>query len=72
MRLYLRGANIEVVPLDVWHKSPGNADKSYFIKQNELAKKYKKYHKVINTTNGYQYTNCVKRAFLNIVRKLKY
>ena len=66
------GFNVEVVPLDVWHKSPGNADKSYFITQNRLAKKYKKYHKVINTTNGYQYTSQPKRLLLNFIRALKY
>lgn len=66
------GLKVEAVPLDVWHKSSGNADESYFRTQNKLAKKYRKYHKIINTTNGYQYTNAFKRLLINLMRKIKY
>ena len=65
--------NVVVLPMDyVWHKSHGNADKSYFQTQGKLAKKYKDYYKIINTTNGFQYTNSFKRILLNIYRKLRY
>ena len=66
------GLKVEAVPLDVWHKSSGNADRSYYKTQNNLAKKYRKYHKIINTTNGYQYTNALKRLMMNFIRKIKY
>ena len=37
-----------------------------------LAKKYNKYFKVINTTNGYQFTGAFPRILLNISRAIKY
>lgn len=65
--------NVMVIPMDyVWHKSNGNADKSYMITQNRLAQKYKKNYKIINTTNGFQYTNPLRRTYVNIYRKLRY
>lgn len=65
--------SVMVVPMDdVWHKSNGNADKSYMQTQCFLAKKYKDHFKVINTTNGFQYTNPLKRIALNIYRKIRY
>ena len=65
--------NIMVIPMDyVWHKSNGNADKSYMITQNRLAKKYRNQYKIINTTNGFQYTNTLRRKIVNIYRKLRY
>lgn len=64
--------SVMVVPMNIWHKSNGNADKSYMITQDRLAKKYKGKYSVINTTNGYAYTNGVKRALLNLYRKIKY
>ncbi len=64
---------VMVIPMDyVWHKSNGNADKSYHLTQNKLADKYKGKYRVINTTNGYQYTNGIKRMLTNIYRKLRY
>lgn len=64
---------VMVVPMNyVWHKSNGNADKSYRRTQNKLAKKYKGKYKIINTTNGYQYTSFLKRMCLNAYRKIKY
>ena len=64
---------IMVVPMDyVWHKSNGNADKSYHKTQNKLALKYKGKYNIINTTNGFQYTNGFKRLVTNIYRKLRY
>lgn len=67
-------ANMEVfvIPLDIWHKSNGNADKSYFKCQNKLGKCYKNYYKVVNTTNGYVYTNFFKRLVQNLYRTLRY
>lgn len=67
-------ANLKVkaVPLDVWHKSTGNADRSYHITQSKMAEKYRKYYKVVNTTNGYSYTNPLKNCILNIYRKFRY
>jgi hypothetical protein len=66
--------NLDVValPMNVWHKSNGNADKAYFKTQNKLGAKYRKYFKIINTTNGYVYTNIFKRILQNIYRKIKY
>ncbi len=64
--------SVYAVPLNLWHKSNGNADKSYLKCQNRLGKKYKKYYKVVNTTNGYVYTNGLKRALQNIYRNVKY
>lgn len=64
---------VEVIPLSqVWHKSNGNADKSYFCTQNALAKKYRRDYKIINTTNSYVYTNSLKRIAQNIYRRMKY
>lgn len=64
--------SVQVVPLDCWHKSNGCADKSYFMCQSRLAKKYRKYFKIINTTNGYSYTNPLKRTIQNLYRKIRY
>jgi glycosyltransferase involved in cell wall biosynthesis len=65
--------NVMVIPMDyVWHKSNGNADKSYMETQNKLAEKYQGKYKIINTTNGFQYTNPLRRFFLNIYRGLRY
>jgi glycosyltransferase involved in cell wall biosynthesis len=65
--------NVMVIPMPyVWHKSNGNADKSYRDTQDRLAKKYKGNYKIINTTNGYQYTSVHKRTLMNIYRKLRY
>lgn len=66
------GLRVVVIPLDILHKSHGNADGSYFKTQNLLAKKYKKYNRIIHTTNGYVYTNFMSRFAQNIYRKLKY
>lgn len=67
------GMNVMVIPMEyVWHKSNGNTDKSYMRTQNLLAKKYQGKYKVINTTNGFQYTNPVKRVIINIYRELRY
>ena len=64
---------VMVIPMDyVWHKSNGNADRSYHKTQNKLACKYKRKYDVINTTNGFQYTNGFKRLVTNIYRKLRY
>ena len=59
-------------PLNLWHKSNGNADKSYLECQNRLGKKYKKYYKIINTTNGYVYTKGFKRFLQNLYRNVRY
>ncbi len=64
--------SVQVVPLDCWHKSNGCADKSYFMCQSRLAKKYRKYFKIINTTNGYSYTSGFKRVIQNLYRKIRY
>ncbi len=69
---HLFGGGVKAVPLNIWHKSHGNADGTYFKTQNLLAKKYKKYYNVINTTNGYVYTNFLKRLAQNLYRKIKY
>lgn len=69
---YFTDLNVEAIPIKVWHKSNGNADKSYFNTQSLLAKKYRKYTDVVNTTNGYSYTNSFKRLFQNLYRKLRY
>lgn len=63
---------VMVIPMNIWHKSNGNADKCYYITQNKLARKYNNKYKIINTTNGYNYTNSLKRFFLNIYRKVRY
>ena len=64
---------VMVIPMDyVWHKSNGNADKSYRDTQDKLAKKYKGKYKIINTTNGFQYTGAFKRTLMNIYRKIRY
>lgn len=68
----LAGLSVQVIPIDCWHKSNGYADKAYFECQNRLAKKYSKYYKIINTTNGYAYTNPIKRFLQNAYRRLKY
>jgi hypothetical protein len=60
------------IPLNVWHKSNGNADKSYYDCQNRLGKKYRKYFDVVNTTNGWVYTSSLKRFAQNLYRKLRY
>lgn len=65
--------SVMVIPMDyVWHKSNGNADKYYIKTQDLLAKKYRGKYKIINTTNGFQYTNPVKRLFVSTYRRLRY
>lgn len=66
------GMFVYAVPMNVWHKSGGCADTSYFDTQDKLAEKYKKYHTVINTTNSFVYTNPFKRKLARIYRKLRY
>lgn len=63
---------VYAIPLNVWHKSNGNADKSYYKCQNKLGKKYKKYFKVVKTTNGWVYTNAFKRFWQSLYRKIRY
>lgn len=73
LNAYLHNIDVIVLPLpQIWHKSHGFADKTYFKTQNRLAKKYKKYFKIINTTNSFVYTSFVKRTFQNAYRKVKY
>lgn len=67
------GMSVMVIPMEyVWHKSNGNADRSYMQTQNKLAGKYRGKYRIINTTNGFQYTNPLRRLFLNIYRGLRY
>lgn len=66
------GMSVMVLPMNIWHKSTGNADKSYYITQNKLGKKYSHKYKIINTTNGFVYTNFIKRSLLNFYRKIRY
>ena len=62
-----------VIPIPyVWHKSNGNADKSYRKTQDRLAREYKGKYRIINTTNGFQFTCVFNRKLLNIYRKLRY
>ena len=64
---------VMAIPMSyVWHKSNGNADKSYFDTQNKLARKYYGKYKIINTTNGFQYTGSFMRMCMNMYRKLRY
>lgn len=63
---------VYAVPIDCWHKSNGNADESYFECQERLGKKYRKYYKIVNTTNGYVYTNTLKRFIQKVYRKIRY
>lgn len=64
---------VMVLPMPyVWHKSNGNADKSYRDTQDRLARKYKGKYRIINTTNGFQYTGTLKRSLMNTYRKLRY
>ncbi len=63
---------VYAIPLNVWHKSNGNADKSYYDCQNRLGKKYRKHFKLINTTNGWVYTGAFKRFLQNAYRKMRY
>lgn len=64
---------VMVLPMDyIWHKSSGNADESYRTTQDRLAKKYKGKYRIINTINGFQYTNLFLRFMLNIYRKIRY
>ncbi len=68
----VKSLSVMVIPMNIWHKSHGNADKSYYITQTKLAKKYIGKYSIINTTNGYIYTNFIKRIILGIYRKFKY
>ena len=64
--------DVMVIPMDyVWHKSRGNVDEAYFNTQNKLAKKYRGKYKYIYTPNGFQYTNSIKRYFLNLYRNIR-
>lgn len=66
------GLDVMVIPMDyVWHKSRGTADETYLYAQNKLAKKYKGKYRIINTTNGYQFTNPFLRSMLNAYRNLR-
>lgn len=64
--------SVMAVPMDVWHKSSGNADKSFFITLDKIAKAYKNKFEVIYTTNSYVYTNNIKRILQKLYRKLRY
>ncbi len=64
--------DVMALPMNICHKSHGNADDSYFITQKKVGRKYKKYFKFINTTNGYVYTNLIMQIFQSIYRKIKY
>lgn len=66
------GLNVEAVPMNVWHKSSGNADKNYYVTQKKVARKYKKHYKMINTTNGWAYTNWFMNFILSLYRRLRY
>ena len=68
----VNGMSVMVIPMNIWHKSNGNADKSYFATQNKLGKKYKNKYKIINTTNGFVYTNAIRRCLLSVYRKIRY
>lgn len=68
----LENMKVMVVPMNIWHKSNGNADNAYLSTQNKLGKKYCKKYKIINTTNGYVYTNAIKRFLLNTYRVIRY
>lgn len=73
LQALVKGCTVVVLPLpQVWHKSCGNADRSYIRTQNALGKKYRKHFCVVNTTNGYVYTNPIKRTALNLYRTLRY
>lgn len=66
------GMSVYAIPLNVWHKSNGNADKSYYDCQNKLGNKYRKHYKIINTTNGWVYTSFIKRFLQNSYRRIRY
>lgn len=64
--------DVMVLPMDVCHKSHGNADKSYFVTQKKVGRKYKKHFKYINTTNGYVYTNLLMQIIQSFYRFIRY
>lgn len=64
--------SVYAVPMDVWHKSSGCADKAYYTTQKKLAAKYKKYFKIINTTNGWVYTSPIKCMLHSVYRRIRY
>ncbi len=68
----IHGLKVEAFPMNVWHKSPGCADKNYYKTQNKLGAKYRKHIKVITTTNSWVYTNPIKSVAHSIYRRLRY
>lgn len=68
----VKGIKSFVLPLDILHKSIGNVDDSFAVALNKLAVKYRKNFSFICTTCSFIYTNPIKRALLNLIRKLKH
>lgn len=64
--------DVMVLPMDICHKSHGNADDSYFKTQKKVGRKYKKFFKYINTTNGYVYTNTFMQIIQSLYRNIRY
>ena len=72
LQCHLAGIEVKVLDAQVQHLSPGHVDKAFIKTEGKLAKKYQKNFEIISHTNGWTYTNPVKRGLLLGYRWLKY
>lgn len=72
IQCHLKCIDVKVMDAEVRHLSRGHVDRAFIRTEGKLAKKYRKDLKMITHTNGWTYTNPLKRVIVLIYRKIRY
>ena len=72
MQCHVKKIPVKVFDADIVHLSGGTQDKSFFICEKRIVKKYRGIFPVISYTCGWAYTGPLKYWLLSIYRKIRY
>ena len=72
MQCHVKGLCVKVFDADIVHLSGGSQDKSFYVCERKLVKKYRKTFPIISYTCGWAYTDPFRYACLKLYRRFRY
>lgn len=72
IQCHIKNIDVIVFDADILHLSHGKTDRSFYICERDLAKKWRKKYKILSYTCGWTYTNPILYWILYIYRKIKF
>ncbi len=72
IQCHQRGMPVKVMDAGVKHLSSGHVDRAFIACEGRLARKYKKQYAILSHTNGWTYTDPVKRKVQLLYRFFRY